>query len=188
MLTKIGKRPQLDAAEDAVALFLDCHERIRAFVALARRLGEPAAGDAAAIRDAAARVHRYFTEALPLHARDEEESLLPRLRGLDPAVDAELAEMSREHGEHGRPLRSLLEACGAIVSDPELHGALAPVIAAAAEELDRHFVEHLRREEEVIFPAVRRLLDARADAEIVRELRARRGVHAPPADGARSAG
>lgn len=173
MLTRLGKPT---APRDAVDLLLECHERIRTFLSLSRRLGTEAPGDEDAIRDAAERIRRYFTEALPLHARDEEESLLPRLRGLDPAVDHELEEMAREHGEHEPPLRALVAACEALAVAPRRQAELASRIAAAADELDRHFAAHLRREEEVIFPAVRRLLDAGADAGIVKELRARRGV------------
>ena len=60
MLGKIGRSA---APADAVALLLECHGRIRAFLAMARRVGE------------AIQVHRNFTLALPLHARDEEESI-----------------------------------------------------------------------------------------------------------------
>ena len=55
---------------------------------------------------------------------------------------------------------------------PLTGGRLAPAVATATDELERHFAAHLRQEEEVIFPAVRRLLDAPADAEIVKEMRA----------------
>ncbi|HET9553451.1 MAG TPA: hemerythrin domain-containing protein [Anaeromyxobacteraceae bacterium] len=175
MFTSIG-RPAVPG--DAVDLLLDCHERIRAFLALARRIAEAGAADPAEAAEAAARVRRYFTEALPLHARDEEESILPRLRGLDAVVDAELDAMAREHREHGRPLDELVAACDGIARAPERLAELAPVVARATAELDRHFAEHLRREEAVIFPAMRRLLDAAADAAIVRELRARRGAGA----------
>ena len=69
MLTKLGKPA---APGDAVDLLLECHQRIRAFLDLADRLGPPGPDPAQAVADAAARVHRYFTLALPLHARDEE--------------------------------------------------------------------------------------------------------------------
>jgi iron-sulfur cluster repair protein YtfE (RIC family) len=185
MFTRIGTAA---APRDAVDLLLECHERIRTFLAMAGRLATAGAADASAppsaageaeVREAASRVARYFTQALPLHALDEEESLLPRLRGRDLAVDEALEAMAREHDEHEPPLRLLVRACERIAEDPALHREVAPVIAAAAEELERHFAIHLRREEEIIFPAVRRLLDARADTEIVRELRARRGVVEP---------
>jgi iron-sulfur cluster repair protein YtfE (RIC family) len=182
MLTQLGKPAP---AGDAVDLLLECHGRIRAFLALARRIGEVGAADQDAVAEASARVRRYFTEALPLHARDEEESILPRLRGMDRALDAELEVMAREHAEHERPLRALVEACEALARDPMRHALLAQEIAAASGELERHFTGHLRREEEVIFPAMRRLLDRASDSDIVREIRARRGAvgSAPPAPG-----
>lgn len=63
-----------------------------------------------------------------------------------------------------------------LASDTARHAELVLAIATATEELERHFAVHLRREEEVIFPAVRRLLDRASDSEIVKEIRARRGV------------
>jgi iron-sulfur cluster repair protein YtfE (RIC family) len=177
MLTRLGKPA---AAGDAVDLLLECHDRIRSFLALARRVAEAGPADRAEVPEAAARVRRYFTQALPLHAQDEEESILPRLRGRDPVVDAALHLMAREHAEHERPLGALVVACERLVREPGRHAELAPAIAAATAELERHFAGHLRREEEIIFPAMRRLLDPRADAEIGREIRARRGVVEQP--------
>ncbi len=177
MLTRFGKPA---AAGDAVDLLLECHERIRSFLALARRTAEASRADQDGIPEVAASVHRYFRQALPLHAKDEEESILPRLRGKDPRVDAELDVMVREHAEHERPLGALVEACEVLAHGPARHAELVPTIAMATEELERHFAVHLRREEEVIFPAVRRLLDRSSDSEIVKEIRARRGVGAQP--------
>ncbi len=185
MLTVLGKRP---ATGDAVDLLLECHDRIRSFLALARRVAEAGPAEREAIPEAAGRVHRYFTQALPLHARDEEDSILPRLTGRDPAVDRELETMAREHAEHEPPMTRLVEACDAVARDPGLHAAFAPAIGAAARELEDHFAAHLRREEEVIFPAMRRLLAPADDAAIVRELRARRGVVDPAAERAPGGG
>ena len=173
MLTRLGAPA---TSEDSVGLLLECHDRIRSFLALARRIAEAGPGAREGVADAAARVSRYFREALPLHARDEEESILPRLRGREPAVDEALAEMAREHAAHGPPLAALVAGCDALAADPGRLDAVAPALARAAAELDAHFAEHLRREEGVIFPALRRLLAAEDDAAIVRELRARRGV------------
>ena len=177
MLTIIGKPP---ASGDAVDLLLECHDRIRSFLALARRLGGAASAERGEVADAAARVSRYFTQALPLHARDEEDSILPRLHGRDPDVDLELETMVREHAEHEQPLGALVKACDVLAREPERHGELAREIARAADALERHFALHLRREEEVVFPAVRRLLHPTAISEVVREIRARRGVVEPP--------
>ncbi len=162
-------------AGDAVDLLLDCHDRIRGFLALARRIARHGAAEPD-VAEAASRVRRYFMEALPLHARDEEESILPRLQGRDPVVDATLATMAHEHLEHERPLGVLVTACGELARAPARLPELARFIAGATDELERHFAEHLRREEAVVFPAMRRLLDPPTDAAIVREMRARRRV------------
>jgi len=177
MLTRIGGTA---APGDAVDLLLECHERIRSFLALSRRIAEAGPAEVAAVPEAAARVRRYFTQALPLHARDEEDSILPRLRGLDSAVDEALEEMTREHAEHESPLAELVGACEELARDPGRHAALAPIVGRATAELERHFAAHLEREEKIIFPAMRRLLDRSVDERIVREIRARRGVVEPP--------
>jgi hypothetical protein len=67
-------------------------------------------------------------------------------------------------------------ACSDLARHPSRHGEIASALLEATGELERHFSGHLRREEEVIFPALRRLLDRADDAEIVREMRARRRV------------
>jgi hemerythrin-like domain-containing protein len=176
VLTVLGRS---SAPADAVDLLLECHDRIRNFLALARRIAERGAGDPAGVPEAAERVRRYVTQALPLHARDEEESILPRLRGRDPALDAALATMTREHLEHEPPLAALVEACEALAEDPARLPDLAPAVLRATAELEHHFAAHLQREEEVVFPAMRRLFDAATDAAVVAEIRARRGVGTP---------
>jgi len=171
MLKTIGKPV---APIDSVDLLVECHGRIRGFLAMARRLGSAPDADAASIRDAAAEVHRYFAEALPLHARDEEESVLPRLRGRAPSVDAELELMVQEHREHESAMGVLVDTCGRLAEDPSRHGELGPAVASASAELERHFADHLWREEGVIFPAMRRLFDRATDAAIAGEIRQRR--------------
>ena len=178
MLTRLGKPP---APGDAVDLLLECHRRIRDFLGLAGRLAEAAVEPAEAVADAASRVHRYVTLALPLHAQDEERSIAPRLQGREPALDAELEVMVREHREHEPPLLVLVEACERLARDPGRRAGLAEVVRHATGNLARHFAAHLAREEEVVFPAVRRLLDATADAAVVQEIRLRRLGLADPA-------
>lgn len=173
MLTRLGARP---TPEDAVGLLLECHARIRAFVHLARRIAAVRPDERAGVAEAAARVSRYFSQALPLHALDEEQSVLPRLRGRAAELDAALDAMAHEHREHERPLAVVIAACDALARDPTGLDAVAPALSRAAAELDAHFAQHLDREESVVFPAVRRLLSPEDDTAIVRELRARRGA------------
>jgi hypothetical protein len=71
--------------------------------------------------------------------------------------------------------------CAELSRDPSGQASVVPAIGAATTELDAHFVGHLRNEEEVVFPAIRRLLAPEERDAILREIRARRGVVDPPA-------
>jgi iron-sulfur cluster repair protein YtfE (RIC family) len=168
------------APADVVDLLVECHGRIRTFLGLARRIAEARGVADAEIAEAAAAVRRYFAEALPLHARDEEESVLPLLAGHDPGLDDALARMRAEHAEHGEPLARLLEACGTLSGEPGALERVRPALLAAAADLEAHFAVHLEAEERVVFPAIRAHLDPEARARIAQELRARR---APPVGG-----
>jgi iron-sulfur cluster repair protein YtfE (RIC family) len=174
MLNAIGtpRRP----AEGIVDLLLDCHARIRSFSDLAVRLGETRGAAPAEVAEAAASVRRYFLEALPLHARDEEESILPRLAGRDPVVDAALVAMHRDHEGHGELLDPVLAICAELAAAPERHLELASSLAAAGRRMRDHFEAHLGSEEATIFPALAHVAPEE-QARMVAELRGRRDVH-----------
>ncbi len=151
-------------------LLVDCHARIRRFCALGKRLAQ--GGSSAELRDAAAELHRYFAVALPLHVRDEDESVRPRLERLgDAALASALAAMSAEHVEADAALADLLPQWSAIAAAPT--EASCRQTARAAAWLDEHLERHLRAEEALIFPALDRLSAAEQDA-IVAEMKARR--------------
>lgn len=78
MLARLSKGPTAPTT-DLVALLMDCHARIRHFAKLAHRIGVDLEATPANRSEACLAVERYFTEALPLHVQDEEESILPRL-------------------------------------------------------------------------------------------------------------
>lgn len=176
MLTIGSKRPAGD--QDVVDLLLECHERIRSFCEVAVRIAEAPRPSAAEIADAAERVRRYFVEALPLHARDEEESILPRLAGRDPGLNQALVDMHREHGEHEPLLERVVALAGELARAPDRHAALARELGRVASELRAQFDVHLAAEERVIFPAIRALVSEADRRVMLEELRARR---APPA-------
>jgi hypothetical protein len=79
-------------------LLMECHGRIRQFcgglTALAA-LGEAELRQPAAV-NTAAQCARYFREALPLHAQDEDESVLPWLKE-QAVLQPVLATMQQEH-------------------------------------------------------------------------------------------
>lgn len=170
--TRGGARRTGDA--HAADLLLECHERIRRFAALAVALTawpDPRPEDVA---DAAARVVRYFEQALPLHVRDEEESIRPRLLAAgSPDLARALEDMAREHDEHEPLLAALLPRWQALALDPARLPALRDDLARDAAALQEMLERHLAAEERLVVPAVRALPPDEA-AAIVAELRARR--------------
>src|SRR5574338_185404 len=170
MLFKIGRR---EAAEDAVALLLECHQRIRKFLTMSRELAAVKGADDAEIRSVAAQIRRYFVESLPLHVADEHEDIAPRLAGASAEVDRALAAMEAEHAEHESVIDRLVALCDALVAEPRQAGVIQAELGEVADRLTRELATHLEREESVIFPALRALPSAERDA-IATAMRQRR--------------
>ncbi len=156
-----------------VDLLAECHGRIRRFVALAADAARRPDAPEAQVRAACADVARYFSEALPLHVADEEESLLPRLRGRAPEVDQALARMAEQHAAHGPLLARFLGAVADVARAPA-DAAACERLASLADALAESFEGHLGLEETAIFPAIDAHLTAAERAEVVAELRRRR--------------
>lgn len=164
---------QNDAPESLVGLLLACHTRIRRFARLALTVGARPELPAAEVKEATAQCLRYFTEALPLHVRDEEDSLWPRLAGHSAVLDATMAQMRAQHFAHRARLDALLAALEAVRQRPN-EAALHRQLAAAASTLETDFEDHLGLEEAELFPFLDDALSAGEREEIVQELRARR--------------
>jgi iron-sulfur cluster repair protein YtfE (RIC family) len=171
MLVKIGSRRE---PGDLVDALVECHGRIRSFAGLARRLAAAETLAAEEAREAAGRVHRYFSDALPRHVADEDLSIEPRLRGRDAAVDAALDRMRREHREHEAPLGRLIGLCARIAADPAVLGEVREELAGLSADLERAFLDHVGVEEAVVFPALRTMCTAAERDAILAELRDRR--------------
>jgi hemerythrin-like domain-containing protein len=153
-------------------LLLECHARIRSFVRLAVALAQSSSGDEE-VADAAGRLARYFSVALPLHVADEEESLRPRLTALaSPPLAPALATMTQEHERCHELLAPLLAAWQALSGAPG-DEALRRSTDAGAHGLAQLMEQHLRHEEHTLFPAAAQL-PAEVQSAIVHEMRARR--------------
>jgi iron-sulfur cluster repair protein YtfE (RIC family) len=124
-------------------------------------------------------VLRTLGEEMVLHEKDEGESLFPRLaeaveqRGeTDSELADELLDVRSEHQDSRALWRFLsqwlyqIAAPAGIVSLDDFH--------RACDEVEDHLVEHMEREERVIFPAARQLLSDEELAAIAEELKARR--------------
>lgn len=171
-LLTIGRRA---AAQHAVGLLVECHERIRSFVALARTLAEATDRPAPQVAEAAEGVRKYFSSSFLTHVRDEEELLLPLLRGFEPALDEALAAMHEEHVDHEAPLAEVIAIASQLANAPERLPALAVDLGRAAAQLEERLGPHLAREETTIFPAVDRLVAPEVRAALFAEMKRRRG-------------
>jgi hemerythrin-like domain-containing protein len=168
MLLTLGKKRESDGS--VASRLLDCHERIRRFCAMAKRLAAGAPEKEA--RDAAAELHRYFAIALPLHMADEEESLRPRLERIGGGDVSDAFElMAREHVEADITVAELLQRWQEIIDGPTAARCMATELGAAW--LASHMRHHLHAEETRIFPVLAQLPPAQ-QAAIVDEMRSRR--------------
>jgi len=178
MFHAIRRREDDAGPGDVVGMLLDCHRRIRHFTALAVALPDATAVPPAEIASAAAGVVRYFAEALPLHAADEDASIAPRLLalGLPEAVRAAVLSMTVQHGGLELTLASALPRWQAVAADPACLPAHAAALRGLAARLSAQWDEHLGLEETTIFPALRELISPSEQDTIRREMRARRAA------------
>ena len=160
---------------DPIDLLLSCHTRIRHFTAIAVKLTQPGA-PAGEVRSAAGAVYRYYSQALPLHEADENESVYPRLKAAlagagdeDPLAAANQA-MVDQHRTIDRTVASLLPKWQAAAADASAVSATA----AEAGELEDAWRDHLALEERLIFPALRDRLSVEDRRGIRLEMQARR--------------
>jgi hemerythrin-like domain-containing protein len=182
MAVQLGSKGQADFSQP-IELMVDCHRRIEHFLGVLERVLEQCPGglDDTARRALDASL-RYFREAAPRHSEDEEESLLPRLRGLGRAELREvLASAERVEREHRRAerLHERVEACGRVwLEGGELDKARRDAMRADLGALRELYVGHIEFEEERLFPAAAGALDEGALASMGREMAARRRVGA----------
>jgi iron-sulfur cluster repair protein YtfE (RIC family) len=171
LLINIG--PSKDSS-DIVDMLLACHERIRAFVSSARRIADATEASAEEIQDAAAAVLRYFSEALPLHVADEEESVIPRLHGKNSELDSALETLRQEHHDHEPQLQELLRLCSILKASPERLPETRESLRRVAAGLESAFLAHLQEEESRVIPAIRSFLTVDDCDAMLAEFRARR--------------
>jgi len=170
--------PVPEGPRDAIQLLLDCHRRIRTFCDLAVKVARLADLPAAERAEAATRVERYFTVALPRHVEDEEVLLAYRLweAGPSTAVLVALEDMSWQHLDIEGLLKSLVPRWRLLGEAPERHGGLARELERDSVRLAGLMETHLWLEELVLFPEARARLSPESMESLGAEMRARRGT------------
>ncbi len=175
MLHEIKSTNPASSFENAVDLLIACHERIRHFSSMLRKLAHAEGATDEEIRNAAGSALRYFSIALPLHEADEEESVRPRLIALsNPEITGALEAMTHQHQavddlvERLSPVLRLLSHNPAKL--PDVHAELCSLSAALQEV----FEGHLALEESVIFPFLHQQLSPEALTSVLGEMQQRR--------------
>jgi hemerythrin-like domain-containing protein len=160
-------------------LLSDCHRRIEMFLGSLERVAgisdRPLNADSRQALDAAL---RYFREAAPKHTADEEESLFPRLRQMkNPELESAIRRLEPLEHDHRRAdaLHAEVDRLG--------RECLARGVLSADESLRLRqailtlvdiYKEHIRIEDEDVFPVAGKVLSAADKAAIAREMAARR--------------
>jgi hemerythrin-like domain-containing protein len=170
---------------DPIGLLADCHRRIERFLSVLIKVSEQGGGALSAEQRAALDTAlRYFREAAPKHTADEEETLFPRLRGMDnpevrgvlervDALEQDHVQADRRHREVERLGQQWL-ACGTL-STPD-----AARLSVLLNELATLYRGHIAVEEQELFPVAARVLEEGERRAIGGEMAARRGLQQGP--------
>ncbi|WP_437596613.1 hemerythrin domain-containing protein [Sorangium sp. So ce590] len=156
-----------DPLEKLTAAHRSLEENLNDLARAARALSD-APGRATALEGLSS-VVAYFERSMSRHQEDEERSLFPRLAVLE-AIAPTLDRLRQEHKAHQRAinaLRAAIERDGG----PEAVEVLPQLI----ESLRAAYQSHVACEEQEVFPAARRFLQASAMQGIMNEMETRRG-------------
>jgi hemerythrin-like domain-containing protein len=173
MPIQIGAKPD-SGFDDPIGMLTDCHRRIEHFLGILAVVAERASRRAlnSEERDAVRASLEYFRKGGQRHNVDEEESLFPRLRLA--ACESQIAGLESDH----REANEWHDAAEKIYERWMEGGALSPAdqdkLQSLTQRLKRLYEEHIRMEEQVVFPRAADLLNQQTIAEIGQEFRARR--------------
>lgn len=174
---QIGAKPD-SGFDDPIGMLADCHRRIEHFLNILCVVAERASGRAMNEEESAAvqAALQYFRVGGQRHNADEEESVFPRLRASAQPEDLrEIESLESDHKDAGT-LHEAVERLYQTWADAKaLSGADQASLVSATERLKRLYTEHIRLEEQVVFPRASRLLSRAAIEAIGEEFRTRRG-------------
>lgn len=160
--------------DEPVALLMACHERVRHYAGLVRKLAAHVRENGAdkQARTAAAAILRYFDVAAPLHHQDEDDDLFPLLSARGDAVLRErIAAVTAEHAELGA-LWQQVRACLTEIAE----GREADLSQELADTFARRYPAHAGIEDDLIYPQAEKLLSAAELAELGQRMATRRGA------------
>lgn len=172
---QIGAKPD-SGFDDPIGMLTDCHRRIERFLEVLCIVAGRAQGRSLSDEETLAvqASLQYFRSGGQRHTADEEESLFPRLRSESAAAVAELAGLESDH-QHANELHDEVERLfTAWIANGRQNSADEQRILDATAELSGIYKEHIKTEEEVVFPVAAQQLSSQSIAAMGEEFRARR--------------
>lgn len=180
MAVQIGAKPLADF-DRPIDMLMDCHRRVEHFLELfinveALYRGKPLDDEALrGLRSA----QTYFRTSAPKHTADEESSLFPRLKSQLPAGNPTLDALQKLEADHrwAEELHARIDATVDVwCASPE---KLLPInqshrLRQDLLRLKEHYTEHIRLEEQDVFPLAAQHLSPEYISEIGSEMRNRR--------------
>jgi hemerythrin-like domain-containing protein len=176
MAIQIGAEPD-SGFDDPIGMLTDCHRRIEQFLNILCVVAERATGRALTGEESAAvqASLQYFRTGGQRHTADEEQSLFPRLRASGAQQELnEIGGLEDDHQDASRLHADIEVLYERWISDGPLGLKDQDDLSAGTEHLRRLYTEHIRLEEQVVFPRAAKLLDKQSIAAIGEEFRARR--------------
>lgn len=182
MAVQIGAKPD-SGFDDPIGMLTDCHRRIEHFLQILCLVADKAAGRGMTDGETAAveASLQYFRMGGQRHSADEEESLFPRLRTVcGGEKSGEIDGMEDDH-QVARALHAGVEQFyESWMKSGLLHKHDQEKLTSMMRQLERLYLQHIRIEEQVVFPLAAKVLDAETIAQMGAEFRARREQVAGP--------
>lgn len=176
MPVMIGAKPD-SGFDDPIGMLKDCHRRIEHFLNILFQVCRRAQGRALSgeERDAVKAALHYFQQSGPRHNEDEEKSVFPRLRAKETTAPAEdVQRLEAEHTEAAHYHDEVERHYAKWIAQGELGTDDTHRLLQRTGQLQNLYAEHIRIEEEVVFPRAAKLFDGPMLDAIGEEFKARR--------------
>ena len=166
---------------DPTGLLSDCHRRIEMFLGSLQAVATVVdAQPDEETRRALDGALRYFREAAPKHTADEEQSLFPRLRGINtPQVQTAFSKLEELEGDHrwAEPLHDEVERLGLeYLESAQFSSAQVERFRKAVADLTVMYKRHIALEDGILFPVASQALSPEDKHAIAEEMAERRKV------------
>lgn len=190
MPVTLGAKPLADFTQP-IELMQDCHRRVEAFLDSMIIVATQCADGVLTPmhREALQTAVNYFRQGAPRHTEDEEQSLFPRLaQSDDPRAKMVLAaveSLEADHQHAGFIHADIDEACAKWLSQPLSPKAVSH-LRTQLIDLRWLYAEHIKIEEDTVFPLAAKVLTTEQLAEVGAEMSKRRSLN-PGRTGSRCA-